>query len=130
MPATMDGEGAIKRGWVPGENQYRRKSKDEIRQLALDNMAGQVFGTWQMRESDLSVIRCVFLPLIAINDFHLKGWERDEIMHFYGHLKDSFSRSINGMPCFHSFHVINQSDLERVFKMQKLIDALDEPEDD
>ncbi len=123
-------KGGVERNWFPGENQYVRKSKDDIRQLALDNMAGQVFGSWQMRESDLNVLRVVFLPLIAVNDFHFKAWERDEIIHFYGHLKDSFNRSINGMPCFHTFHVINQSDLERVFKMQKLIAALDEPEDD
>lgn len=123
-------DGKIERGWIPGDNQYVRKTKDEIRQLALDNMAGQVFGTWQMRESDLSVIRSVFLPLSFINDFIMKGWERDEIMHFYGHLKDSFNRSINGMPCFHSFYVINQSDLERMRKIQTLIAAIEEPEDD
>lgn len=129
MPNTTQ-KGGIERGWIPGGNQYVRKSKDEIRKLALDNIAGSVFGSWQLREYDQSLVRSVFLPLIAIDDFVIKSWERDEIMHVYGHMHDSLNRSINGLPIFHSIYVINQPDLERVFKMQKLIEALDEPEDD
>lgn len=121
-------KGSIREGTVLAENQYVAKTKEEIRKLALDNMAGQVFGSWQMREHEKNHISMVFLPLIAINDFYIKEWERDEIIHLYGHLKDALNRSINGMPIFHTFSVINQSDLERVFKMQRLIEALDEPE--
>ena len=122
-------KGGIERGFIPGESQYIRKTKDEIRQLALDNMAGSVFGSWQMREHETQYMHMVFLPLIATNDFHIKGWERDEIIHFYGHLTDAINRAINGMPIFHSFYVINQPDLERVFKMMDKIRAINEEDD-
>ncbi len=121
-------KGTIREGSFPAENQYITKTKEEIRQLALDNMAGQVFASWQMREHEKNHMSMVFLPLIAINDFHIKSWERDGIIHLYGHMKDAINRSINGMPIFYSCYEINQSDLERVFKMQRLIEALDEPE--
>lgn len=118
----------LEHGHMGVESQYTPLTKDEVRQLALDNMAGSVFGSWQMSQNDLQHIWCVFLPMIAMNDLHIKALERDEVMHVYGHLSDAINRSINGMPIFHSFKVINADDLKRVNKMQQLIQALEEPE--
>jgi hypothetical protein len=126
MTMATPTKGGVERFSIPGDNQYIRKSKEEIRKLALDNMAGSVFGSWQMSEHDFAHASLVFLPLTFSNDFHYKGWQRDEIIHFYGHLSDALNRSVNGMPIFHSFYTINQTDLERVFKMQKLISDIEE----
>lgn len=121
MSKNKDG---IERGWIDGEKQYVTKTKDEIRQIALDVMTGSAYGSWQM--SDKDHLSMVFLPLIGIDDFVIKGWQRDEVIHFYGHIKDALNRSINGMPIFHSFCVIDQPDLDRVFKMIRLIEQLEE----
>lgn len=119
----------VERISIPGENQYIPKTKDQIRQIALDNLAGTIYGSWQLAEHDKDIVSVIFLPLSFTNDFHFKGWQRDEITHFYGHIADSLNRSINGRPIFSRFDVINDTDLKRVFKMQKRLSEIEEEDE-
>lgn len=96
------------------ESQYTRKHEADIRQLALDVISGQVFGTWTMREYERSNLGMVFMPIMLMDDIQRKALVRDGVVHFYGHMKDSFERSINGMPMFHKVHMLDVEDTKRL----------------
>ena len=81
---TITGEGEF-----GVESQYVAKPEAEIRQLALDVLAGQVFGTWSLRESDMSSVGMIFMPIMLMGDIQRKALQRDKIVHFYGHMRDS-----------------------------------------
>lgn len=119
---TITGEGEF-----GVESQYVAKPEAEIRQLALDVLAGQVFGTWSLRESDMSSVGMIFMPIMLMGDIQRKALQRDKIVHFYGHMRDSFERSINGMPMFHAVHMLNAEDTERLNKwIKRLNDVMTE----
>ncbi len=106
------------------ESEYKAKPEAEIRQLALDVLSGQVFGSWQLHESERSNIGMVFMPIMLMGDIQRKAMQRDGIVHFYGHMRDSFERSINGMPMFHAVHMLDRSDTERLNKWIKRLNEV------
>ena len=106
------------------ESQYKAKPEAEIRQLALDVLAGQVFGTWSIHESERSNIGMVFMPIMLMGDIQRKALARDGVVHFYGHMRDSFERSINGMPMFHVVHMLDANDTNRLNKWIKRLNEV------
>lgn len=71
------------------------------------------------------------MPLILADDLLRKQWERDGIAHFYGDMKDTMSRSINGYPIFHSMRALTLADTKRIVNMaKKMQEAMNEIEED
>lgn len=109
------------------DSTYISKSEKELRQLALDVISGQVFGSWSLRESELQHLGMVFMPMMFLDDISRKMLERNKIVHFYGHMKDTFDRSLNGLPLFYSVRVLDQADTERLnVWIKKLQDFMEE----
>ena len=106
------------------ESQYRSKSEAEIRQLALDVISGQVFGTWSIPEYERHNTGMIFMPVMLMSDIDRKGMVRDGVVHLYGHMRDSFERSLNGMPLFHAFHTLDKKDTERLNKWIKRLNEV------
>ena len=68
-----------------------------------------------------------FMPIMLMGDIQRKAIQRDGIVHFYGHMRDSFERSINGLPMFHAVHMLDAADTERLNKwIERLNDVMTE----
>ena len=123
--AETPGIKIVEDGEVAEKSAYVRKTDREIKDLAFEVRAGQVFGSWMLRESELQYLPMVFMPLIALDDLGRKRLMCDGVLHFYGHMKDSAPRSINGMPMFFSMGFLNAEDAARIdVALKKLEDFL------
>ena len=112
------------------------KTKEELKQLAIDIYKGRVFTDRQVKDNnDLLMI---FLPLAlgAFNTHDLDNIQKEakekeisNIVMIYEYMDKAMSRGINGYPCFGSFHMLfkdeypllleyyeKYSDLQKEFK--------------
>jgi hypothetical protein len=113
-------------GDISAESGYVAHTPEQMRQLAIDVAAGSVFGSWQLPEHDMQHVNLIFMPLMFMDDIMVKEMQRDGAMHFYGHMRDSFDRGINGYPIFMSVRVIDAADCARLNQMLKALEALNE----
>lgn len=104
----------IEKGDVDLEAGYQPKSDRELRQLALDLRTGQAFGSWQVHESDLSLLPNIFMPILFMSDITRKVLKRDKVVHYYGHMSNASSRAINGYPIFDVISFLNAEDCKRL----------------
>lgn len=119
----------IEGGELPSGNHYHPMSKEELRTTAIDLVSGMAFASWQIKEYDVNLLPVIFLPFAMLSSLQIKEIERDEIVHFIGHMSDSVHHSINGYPCFSSMRVINQADVVRLGKFIDAVSALEEHDD-
>ncbi len=123
-------EHEIESGEIPAGNHYHPMSSSELRDTAIALVSGMAFGSWQVHESDMGCMPIIFLPLALSDSLQLKEWERDEVIHFIGHMSDAVQRSINGYPCFMTMRAVNRADLLRLQKFISSIQALEEEVED
>lgn len=82
------------------------KTKEELKQLAIDIVEGKVFGTWNIENpSDMAM---VFMVSIFMKK---KDFPKDAV-HFYEYMSEAGPRGVNGMPCFFSARVLNKKEAE------------------
>jgi hypothetical protein len=106
----------IESGDSPAENQYKRKTDEEVNELAKQGYRGEVFFSWQVREHDTNLIGSIFMPIMFLDDVTRKEWIRDEVCHFYGLMKDASPRGVNGYPMFFGMGILNKEDAVRIDK--------------
>jgi len=104
----------VESGDTPAENQYKRKTDEEINTLAKQGYRGEVFFSWQISEHDLHLLPSIFMVIGFLDDVTRKEMIRDEIRHFYGNMSESSPMAINGYPCFFGMGMLNKEDAERV----------------
>lgn len=100
------------------------RTDQEIKQLALDVHAGQVFGSWNIPAHEQGSLGMVFMPLVLMGSLSAKLMERDGIVHLYEYLDKAGPRSINGMPCFFSMSTLNRDEFERMVAGVRKLEAL------
>jgi hypothetical protein len=88
----------------------------DLRQLAIDVMAGNVYGSWMMNEHELpDILGMVFMPLI------LGAKLPPNAAHVYEYMNQAGPRAINGMPTFMSCRVLIEEDSK---KLKPLLEEL------
>ena len=91
-----------------------KKTKEELKQLALDISDGKVFTDRHLR--DVEDIGMVFMP-IPLGAFAKESKEYiDDIGLIYEYWSEAGPRSVNGYPSFFSMTVLGKEDTEQVFK--------------
>lgn len=85
----------------------------ELKKLAIDVHAGQVFGTWNLR-NQAHETGMVFMPLMLMDPIQIKELEVDGVVHLYEYIDKSGPRSINGYPMFMSFHTLKADEANRL----------------
>lgn len=86
------------------------KTKEELKQLALDICEGRVFGSWQIdREGDLPM---VFMSLMFMSEDQMRDALTREVVDVYEYLDKAGPRSMNGMPCFFSHQELTKQERE------------------
>jgi hypothetical protein len=120
---STNGETVLKAGTLPVESEYHRLTDAEVRKLAMGIHGGQVFVSWQLREHEMNLLTNVFMPLLFLSDIDRMSLKRNEVIHFYGHMKDAADRSINGLPMFFSVGYLDKQDCDRIVKELKFLDA-------
>lgn len=88
----------------------------ELLKLARDIIAGDVFGSWSIRNTH--DIRMVFMT-IALGAYS-KGVP-ENLAHLYEYVSEAGPRSVNGMPMFMSHRSINHSDFEKLDNLVKTL---------
>lgn len=104
---------------------YTPRTDDEMKQLAIDVMAGRVFGTWNLEDPKDS--RMVFMPLGLSEPKHLQEMADANVVHFYEYMEKAGPRSCNGYPGFFSMKALDGDDAT---KLQAIIDKLQAAQDE
>lgn len=100
---------------------YKPKTEEEIKQLALDIHAGKVYTDRHC--GNISEISMVFMPLAF--GLGLDPEDEKKIGLVYEYMDQAGPRSINGKPTFSSMRFLDTNDTNRVSeKLERIKDVL------
>jgi hypothetical protein len=86
------------------------RTRQELRQLAIDTLSGQVFWDWHLTESEQkNQAGMIFMPLIFMKPKEAAKLKRTAF-HVYEYLDKALPRSINGRPIFASMCYVNKEE--------------------
>lgn len=92
----------------------KRQSDAELKQLAKDIVAGKVFHSGMLHESDSHIAGSIFMPLTFMTAKQMKALRKDNPGLIYEYMDKAGPRAINGYPIFTSCRMLNQKDLEKL----------------
>lgn len=99
-------------------------SDEEIRQLAKDMYKGSIFTDRHIQNPQDA--QTVFMPLIFMDEKQIEELKKDPPGMIYEYMSNAAKMSINGMPIFWSFKMVNQEDTKKVFeKYNEIIKAVE-----
>lgn len=105
------------------ECSYKPMTDEEIKQLAEDMYRGLVFTDRHVQ--NVKDIQMVFMPLMFIDDKQREELNANLPGMIYEYISNAAKTSINGMPIFWSFKMVNQEDAKKVFeKYNKIIEVV------
>lgn len=108
---------------------YESKTSEQIKQIALDYMAGQLFCSDQVQ--NINDMPMVFMILLFLPEEDLKDLREGKITFVYEYMDQASPRSINGMPMFYSAKFLDHEDRKRMYAMvEKLRAAVSEVEEE
>jgi hypothetical protein len=103
---------------------YTPKTDEQIREIALGIFKGNLFTNLHIREHDLKMMMpMIFVGLLFMDEEQHKAFVAEKPYLFYGDLKDTFSRSVNGYPMFTQWGYTNREDGEKIMAKLKEIRA-------
>ena len=89
---------------------YRKRSNQEIKELAIECYRGTVFTSYQIHQSDMDQLGAIFMPLCLMNPSQMKDTYKDKPHMYYAHSKDAFPTGINGYGCYGAVAYLNKED--------------------
>tara|TARA_Y100001963_G_C6709260_1_gene413448 strand:- start:239 stop:619 length:381 start_codon:yes stop_codon:yes gene_type:complete len=101
---------------------YRKKSNEELKQLAIECYRGSVFTSYQIHQQDMNMLQSIFMPLAFMNPAQLKDTYKDKPHMYYSYEKDAFPGGINGYGCYGSVAYLNKEDGDRFRKYYNAIE--------
>jgi len=103
----------------------KNKDKKELKQIAVDILAGRIFTDRDIPESHS--IESHFMVLAFMKTEQIEKLLKDPPGLIYEYISKAMSRAVNGLPVFSSMQMLSQHDTEIVFDYcQKLKEAIDE----
>lgn len=103
---------------------YTRKDDKELKQLAIDIVAGKVFTSAAIHESELkSILPSVFMSIAFMGTRQREEFQKDDIQFIYEYVNKAEQRSVNGYPIFMTCRMLNREDLERLMKYREEVIA-------
>jgi len=105
------------------------KSDAELKQIAIDLHAGRIFSDRHLK--DPADMRFVFMPIVFMTDKHRQEMIDDNIDFIYEYMEEAGPRSVNGMPTFMSYRMLNRAESKIMFKhYEELKETLKKPEEE
>jgi hypothetical protein len=92
---------------------YESKTSEQIKQIALDYMAGRLFCSDQVQ--NINDMPMVFMVLLFLPEEDLKDLREGKITFAYEYMDQASPRSINGMPMFYSAKFLDHEDRKRMY---------------
>lgn len=98
-------------------------TNDEVKELALGIMSGAIFTDRSLGEHNNHMLGSVFMPFLFMDDdlrkqtmktLLPKGEKSKKMGMIYEFMDKAGPRSVNGLPIFHTMHVIGPDDVSRV----------------
>ena len=106
------------------EYNYVRKTDEEIKQLAMDYLAGKIFGNWMIPRHEMQqVTGMIFMPMLLGGPEMIAQLMVNDTPFFYEYLEKAGPRSVNGYPIFFSMQTIDLADLNRVMEKGRALKA-------
>lgn len=96
------------------EDGYVRMSDDKIKELAQDMYKGLIFTNMHLQNHE--DIPRVFVPMMMLDKEQVEEIKRNPPGMIYEYMSSAGPLSINGMPIFMSFRMLNKEDTKRVIK--------------
>jgi hypothetical protein len=114
----------LEHGEVPANPEVHRYTPEELSQFAKDYHADKIFGSWMIRDSDISMLGMVFMPLFFMDEITSKQLQNSGSIFCFEYYDKAGPRGINGNPIFYSMRIICKDDLQQVLDKAKKIDEL------
>lgn len=99
---------------------YTPKTDQQLKEVALGLRSGTIFSSDQVSQEQVGR---VFLLLAFMAPEDRQVLQADEITFCYEYLENALPRGINGLPMFHSMHMLNRADHLRLIELAKKIEA-------
>ncbi len=109
-------------------NSYQPKSKEALKQIALDLVDNKVFTSNQIEKP--CDIGGVFMPLSFLSKETIDQLQKDNICFFFEYYDQAGSQAINGMPMFFSCDMLNISDYDQMLAYADKIYEAKEKQDE
>jgi hypothetical protein len=98
----------------------------ELRKLAVDLRAGQVFTSAHVPADQQDALPMVFMPIALGGLRQLTKKELDDVGLIYEYLDKAGPRAINGFPSFFSMHFLNKDDARQLGAIIKKLGAAEQ----
>jgi hypothetical protein len=92
------------------------RTREELRQLALDWLAGKLFTDHHCRADDLPL---AFMPLALMKPSQIAELQGSDLGLIFEYVDKAGPRGINGMPFFFSMQILNRADAQVVMDLAK-----------
>ena len=108
---------------------YVSRSKEELKQIAVDMHAGRIFSSDHFHERELQQMLPLVFMCLMFGGAELRTWLKDNKINLvYEYMSEAGPRMINGNPVFASVKFLNEDDhktvREFIAKLQEAIDAI------
>jgi hypothetical protein len=106
----------------------KQHTDKELKKIAEDLLAGRIFTDRHIPEHTKA--HMVFMPLTFMNEDQAKQFQQgindERIYMLYEYMENAGPRTINGMPIFMSYRVLNREQTEKVLEYyNKIKEAID-----
>ena len=112
---------------------YKSKTDKELKDLAFDIVAGNVFHDQMINPNEdvARMLRYVFIPLSFMKKEQAEEIQKDDIKLFYEYMNKAGARSVNGYPQFFSMQMLSRNDVERLnHHIDKVVEFRNQDEND
>ena len=100
------------------------RTPDELKELAKSIFKGEIFTDRHVKPNEGVTLGMIFMPLMFLDGKYLE--EAKKVGMIYAHMKDAYSRSINGYPTFFTMSCLSIDDTETVLKHYDKLKAFED----
>ena len=101
---------------------YRRRSSDEIKEIAKGILDNTIFTSQHLHEQERQYMSMVFMPLGMMNALQSRNMWRQNPWMFYAKRNRSEMAGPNGLPMLDNLAWLDKQDTLRVEKLMKIHD--------
>lgn len=94
-------------------DEFKLRTDDELKRLALDIVDGKVFGSWMTPNQDEGLLPFKIVTMMMDKE-HLKELERRQVIGIYEYMSEAGPMSVNGLPSFMSCRMIHRGEADKL----------------
>ena len=96
------------------------RTKEQLKQVAIDYFEGKIFSDRQINESDMNLLPNIFFPLFGVKEDSFK--DKEQPVMIFEYLYKAGEMGINGYPHFLSCQFLIKDELDIVSEYYKVLE--------